>query len=137
MAELFDDILAGAKAQIAALQADDKAMDADIAAIKNKAFETPLTKTDRDTIAQLRAKKIAVLGAIEQLALVTLVNLDKTEEILRLANALAAITADLKQKAAALEAIGAKVKSIGATLDDMSGLATKLKKLATDKPKKK
>ena len=129
----FDSIVTAAQKQISALQQYDKEIDNQIIAIKDAEWNKPLTKSELARIKKLRADQISIQMAVEEIGYITLGALDKTDEVKRMANALAGVTKDLSARKASLEAIGKNLKKIGDVLAAIAGIAKKLNDLAASK----
>jgi len=77
----YQEIVATADAQIAAQQALEGSLSAEIDRIRDKQFNGPLSAADQAELQRLRDAKTAVLATIEALALITIQDLDRAPEV--------------------------------------------------------
>jgi uncharacterized coiled-coil DUF342 family protein len=125
-----EEIVAAADRELARLQGIERRINAEINRIRDKEWTGPLSKADRNAIAQHRADMITTRATIEELAVVTLGALDRSDEVKRLVNSLAAVRADLNDRKASIEKFGETSNDIKNTLAGIRAIVDKLKGLA-------
>jgi chromosome segregation ATPase len=110
-------LVSAAQTQLNALKVLDGQFDTKINAIKDAEWSKPLTAGQLNQISDLRTQQAAIESAIEELAYVTMGALDKSDEITRMANALAGIVKDLKARTDKIAAVGAKSQEVASVCD--------------------
>jgi hypothetical protein len=127
---LEDDIFASTQAQLAALQAIDGNISAQIAAIKDAKWDQPLSDKELVMLSALRAGQRPVLAAIDELSYVTMQALDDSDEIQRLSNALSGVVKGLMSEVNNIAAIESDAKDITAICGAISKLLPQIQSLA-------
>jgi hypothetical protein len=122
----FDEIVAAADQQITQLQATESALNGDIKAVKDIEFERPLNDGESAQLAQLRQAKASVLLAIEKVSLVTVVNLDQTDEVQQLLNAITDVRLTLETERDSINHVTATATAITKVLTGIAALQAKL-----------
>jgi hypothetical protein len=125
--EIFDD----AQKSISDLQKAELQANADINAVKDKEWNGPLSSKDRDQLVELRSAKASILGAIEELAFVTMQALDESDELKRINNAIAGVVKDLKSVSERIDRIGKVAETVGEVLGGVVALSKKIKDFTT------
>jgi hypothetical protein len=125
-----NDVVAAAQQQLAALQAIDATINSKVAAIKDAEWNSPLTDTELNQIAVLRKQEQPVLAAVEELSYVTMGALDKSDEIGRIANALAGVVKGLTAQVDDIAAIDNSAKNIGSICTAIGKLIPQIQNLA-------
>jgi hypothetical protein len=124
------DIMASAQTQLTALQATNAKFDAQIAAIKDSEWNAPLTDQQLKQLTALRGQQQPVLAAIEELSYLTLGALDKSDEIGRIANALAGVVKGLTAQSDKIAAIDGDAKNVSAICTAITKLIPQIQSLA-------
>ena len=122
----FDEIVKAADEQIARLQASERALNTEINAVRAIEWQRPLNADEREQLAQLRRTKASVLAAIEELSLLTVSDLDQTDEVKRLLNAMEGIQLILKTELNDIKHTAAVATSIADAIQGIASLAAKL-----------
>ncbi len=91
--------------------------------VKDKEWDGPLSKADRDKLSVLRANKSSTMLAVEELGYITMGALDKTDEVRRIRNAIIGVRRDLASERESFA-------KIADGITDFSKLLGKLKKVA-------
>lgn len=124
-AKTYQEIVDDANKQLLDWQATERRINADINAIKDKAWDRQLTPEEQKQIAELRSEKAAVLDAIEELGFVTLGALEKTEELKRLVHSLSAIRRDLDGRRAKIEKFAEGATKLAGMIASLDNIVTK------------
>lgn len=127
-----NDIVAVAQEQLAALQAIDATINAKVAAIKDAEWNGPLSDVELNQIATLRKREQPILAAIEELSYVTMGALDKSDEVVRIANAFAGIIKGLTAQADEIAAIDSSAKNVGSICTALGKLAPEIQGLCSE-----
>src|SRR6266481_1647447 len=122
----FDEIVKAADEQIARLQASERALNTEINAVRAIEWQRPLNADEREQLAQFRRTKASVLAAIEELSLLTVSDLDQTDEVKRLLNAMEGIQLILKTKVNNIKHKAAVAILITDAIQGIASLAAKL-----------
>lgn len=122
----FDEIVKAADEQIARLQASERALNTEINAVRAVEWQRPLSADELGQLAQLRRAKASVLSAIEELSLLTVADLDQTDEVKRLLNAMLGIQLILKTELNDIKHTAAVAASIADAIQGIASLAAKL-----------
>lgn len=86
-------------------------------------WDRPLNAAERRKLQNLKASRTDVRDAIEELGFVTMAALDRSDEALRIANALEGVVRDLKARRAALDRFVSTAQGVAAVLSSLTGLA--------------
>jgi len=124
-------IVKSAKARISELQQQDSRIDAKIDSIKDKEWDKPLSKQERAELLKLRTAKALLLETMEELGYITVGAIDKSDEMVRIANALTGISSDLAKRTRELKAAGVEAKNFGDTLAGINKIVSSMASLTS------
>jgi len=134
MARSFDEVQQAADAALAKLQERETEIHDEIQKLKDANQTGPFPDAVKKKLGELHDELDALLAVMGRTTDITLLQLDATDDIKKIANPLDRITADLQAKLARLKAIGGGAQAAGDVLTKVDGLVTKAKALV-DKAK--
>jgi DNA repair exonuclease SbcCD ATPase subunit len=123
--QTYDEIISSAKTQKARLERLMADADTRIDAIM-RAGAGNLSSNQEAELTSLNEDRKALSASIRRIDLVTLEQLDKTDELQQLVASLKAVGDDLQQRRARILRFASKVEEVGMALEGVSTLATNI-----------
>ena len=123
--QTYDEIVSNAKTQKARLERLMADADTRIDAIM-RAGAGNLSSSQEAELTSLNEDRKALSASIRRIDLVTLEQLDKTDELQQLVASLTAVGDDLQQRRARILRFASKVEEVGMALEGVSTLATNI-----------
>jgi hypothetical protein len=123
-------IVKKADQQLAKLAKLERSIARAIDDLRDIEWDRPLNASERKTLEKLKADRTDVRDAIEELGFVTIAALDRSDEALRIANALKGVVRDLEARRAALNQFVSTAQGVASIISSLTGLAESVAKLA-------
>ena len=98
--------------------------------IKDIGYDRPLNATELSELKKINAAKGSLYAAENELVLMTIAALDRTDEVKRFLNVVKATNADLKSKIENVQAVAANVKRLADLFKKLTVIIQGLTKLA-------
>jgi len=130
MADTISTISNAANAEYQRLQGLERDLTQEINTLLDVEWTRKLTAAEAKNVVELREAKAAVFSAMEELSYVTLAALDKSQEVVRIRNALERVRRDLDRELADVKGIGKIASKVPKILDGVEKVVTKLDSLS-------
>ena len=114
----------------------ERSLDRAITEIRDIEWDRPLNEAERKRLGKLKDSLTDVREAIEELGLVTIRALDKSDEAVRIANALKGIVRNLEARHATLKKFVSTAKAFAGITDSITSLAKSVEAFVKPKPTK-
>lgn len=98
--------------------------------VRDVEWDRPLNAAERKKLEKMKTSRTDVRDAIEELGFVTIAALDRSDEALRIANALNGVVRDLKARRAALNQFVSTARGIAGIISSLTDLAESVASLA-------
>jgi len=127
----YDEIVSKAKARIAEFEGMIKNASTEIDAIMARGAGH-LSTDDQAELERLNLGRKSLTASMRRVALVTLEQLDKTDELQQLVESIRGVRADLEEQRARIVRFASSAEAFGKTLQGISDLATRIDGIRED-----